>query len=1325
MASTASTNYVNALYTNLIGFNDPTGAAAWATQIDGGTSPYNVANAFLDFYQTSAVPVALLYQAALGRLPDYAGFTFWLNNYKTVSAGNPLLLSKQFYDSAEFAAKMGGDPTDLAASAYVQALYLNVLGRAGDASGVIYWTNALTDAEVAGGGTDAAKDAARNELLGVFAASAENVSNNGKSIETFTVYAAFNNAAPTADEFTAAAALNELQVVTGVVGASPNYGAAGAAPVPIFALSVVADPASIAEGTTGKFTVTTNVEALADLTYNISVVGDTLGGSAGSASAADDFSGTLPTSVKVAAGAMTSTFDLSAKADNTAEGPEGFKVTLLNGATPVVSTTALITDATVDGTAPVVTAAQTISYAENQVADAVLGTVAATDNVAVTGFEIASGNTDGFFAIGADGKLTLTDAGLKAAANDFETTPNSFTLGVMAMDAAGNKSAATNVTVNVTDVDDVPPTFDTATRSATTITLNFSEALDTASVPAASSFNVLKGGNTAITVSTVTVSGKTVTLGLAAPLADADAVSVTYTPPATSPVQDVAGNDAATFTVAAVVKDVTPPTIAAQTFAYVEGAPTTANPVVGTVVAGGGDVASFAITSGNGNNFFSIDNTGKISLTTAGLAATAASNDFETTPNAFALGVTATDNAGNVSTAATITLNVTDNPADNLAAPIISSLTIGADPAIGVVLGSNNDDITSGLVSGTAGETTFSSIDFINLGDNGVNGDTLNIELRGASYTGGATVQNVENLKLTATTAQTFNATGITSVTKVINNASPATLTVTNLSKAALNFEIGNIDTAGAGAGVYNFADGELNGTQVAKVTVTANVGTTNAQNLTFAPTTAVPNSLAEININAKGGTANLNLITDAAQTSLKTIKVEGTNAATISVADATGNLETTATTLDASGNSGGVRFTGLGAATHKVTGGAGNDRFDFGANLDSTDIIIGGGNTSSVGDILSANGAQLAAVTNAVKPTVTGIETLMIANDVDATATTVDAALFGGGVGNVRIVDQGTTNVAAVTFNNLTSLTTNTFRFDGDVGASGGSYTFNILNAQDAGTNNSALLDLRNSTGAFTGTSAVVLNGVENITVDTTNATGAATTFAFNITDAALQTLTLKGGKNIDLTGANLGAGVTTVNATGLTGTATADITLNTAATTGAAVTTAGGADTIVGSQLNDTISTFGGADDITGLGGADKLNGGDGNDTFRYTATAQTGVATFGSGSTSTSTLDILTVNAGDFINLTGSLGTDGNYDAFGVLQVAGNLSNVTTANTVERVLGVYDSTAGTFTVGTTGANAVMLNWSNGDDTSSDESIILVGVTDVSSVTNGVVTV
>ncbi|WP_420414257.1 Ig-like domain-containing protein [Roseibium sp.] len=107
-----------------------------------------------------------------------------------------------------------------------------------------------------------------------------------------------------------------------------------------------------------------------------------------------------------------------------------------------------------DNTAPVVTASQSFDLAENGADGAVVGTVAATDAVGVTGFAITGGDDAGYFAIDANGQITLTAAGAAAAPGDFESGPNSFALTVTASDAAGNTSAGETVTVNITDVDE-------------------------------------------------------------------------------------------------------------------------------------------------------------------------------------------------------------------------------------------------------------------------------------------------------------------------------------------------------------------------------------------------------------------------------------------------------------------------------------------------------------------------------------------------------------------------------------------------------------------------------------------------------------------------------------------------------------------------------------------------------------------------------------------------------------------------------------------------------------------------------------------------------
>jgi hypothetical protein len=118
-----------------------------------------------------------------------------------------------------------------------------------------------------------------------------------------------------------------------------------------------------------------------------------------------------------------------------------------------------IADPDVD--APVVTASQVFTYQENQVTNAVVATVLASDAVGVTQFRFANPGgipgattTDGYYTIDSAGNITITSEGVAVgvANNDFEVGSNNFTYGVQAGDAAGNWSEAVNISLNVTNL---------------------------------------------------------------------------------------------------------------------------------------------------------------------------------------------------------------------------------------------------------------------------------------------------------------------------------------------------------------------------------------------------------------------------------------------------------------------------------------------------------------------------------------------------------------------------------------------------------------------------------------------------------------------------------------------------------------------------------------------------------------------------------------------------------------------------------------------------------------------------------------------------------
>ncbi|MCM1984910.1 FG-GAP-like repeat-containing protein, partial [Lyngbya confervoides] len=157
--------------------------------------------------------------------------------------------------------------------------------------------------------------------------------------------------------------------------------------------------------------------------------------------------------------------------------------------------------------------------------------------------------------------VTLTLASAVAAG---ETVALSYTPPATnpVQDVAGNDAIAlTNRTVTNTTAppaDTTPPVFQSAVVNGSVVTLTYNEALDGASDPAAGAYAVTVNG-IARAVDSVDANGTTVTLTLANAVAAGETVVLSYTPPATNPVQDVAGNDAIALTTQSVTNTTVPP----------------------------------------------------------------------------------------------------------------------------------------------------------------------------------------------------------------------------------------------------------------------------------------------------------------------------------------------------------------------------------------------------------------------------------------------------------------------------------------------------------------------------------------------------------------------------------------------------------------------------------------------------------------------------------------------------------------------------------------------------------------------------------------------
>jgi hypothetical protein len=95
-------------------------------------------NVIVDVVSANGPAAYRLYGGAFDRTPDEGGFRYWA---QTLDAGVSLnQVAGAFIGSAEFTARYGNN---LSNSAFVDALYQNVLHRPGEAAGVAYWNDVL------------------------------------------------------------------------------------------------------------------------------------------------------------------------------------------------------------------------------------------------------------------------------------------------------------------------------------------------------------------------------------------------------------------------------------------------------------------------------------------------------------------------------------------------------------------------------------------------------------------------------------------------------------------------------------------------------------------------------------------------------------------------------------------------------------------------------------------------------------------------------------------------------------------------------------------------------------------------------------------------------------------------------------------------------------------------------------------------------------------------------------------------------------------------------------------------------------------------------
>ena len=540
---------------------------------------------------------------------------------------------------------------------------------------------------------------------------------------------------------------------------------------------------------------------------------------------------------------------------------------------------------------------------------------------------------------------------------------------------------------------------------------------------------------------------------------------------------------------------------------------------------------------------------------------------------------------------------------DNAGGTFGSISTAVAGKTFSLTTGSNSFTGTSGNDTFDAGLST-SSLQTLNSGDRldgGAGTDEiiaiLNTNVTPTAFAG------IENVFVTATATATLDLAAATGVTSVTSQGSTAATTISGISKSV------NV-TLRDSAQAQTVTRTDVSGT--------ADSNTVNISNLSQAAATVTTLAGIEtLTLNSTGGASAIGTLTAA---NTKSLIITGDKAVTIVDAIAT---TTPITSVDASAHTAvdgvGVVFTGgFNGANMTVTGGAGNDSFKFlvagnvlavggagndtftfdtTATLNTSDSVAGG---AGITDTISTTAPEAIAFT-AVPTTyaISGIERL-----------TLSDALVGGNAITLANIDTNINRITQTLAN--TNAGTATFNFNSVANAGPATLANTVAalgatTAVAAGLGTTDSLTILNVGGAVSalGNLALTTTGFETVTINTSQASGAATTqtvaaIAMTATGSSAPALVFTGANAITLSGAVTNTGGS-IDASGLTG--TTGLTMVTGQNTASTIAGSPNNDTLFGaitSSLSQTISGGAGNDAIDAGGGSDVITGGDGNDTL-----------------------------------------------------------------------------------------------------------------------------
>lgn len=702
--------------------------------------------------------------------------------------------------------------------------------------------------------------------------------------------------------------------------------------------------------------------------------------------------------------------------------------------------------------------------------------------------------------------------------------------------------------------------------------------------------------------------------------------------------------------------------------ATINGASTTLTNLDSIDGAGGTDtlnitdvVGGFSTANVLGLTVKNVETANVISVTTSTIDTTAWTG--LATLNSTSVGGTAVTTSGTTATnvtdaalaAGTVVVNGGSSVGVTTTSASTGTITVGGTTAptgaVTISAKATGGGVTQGAIAVTGGTTvsiTETAGNAVNttatLGAVTVTGKATNTSVtvsQTAAATASATKAGVVNGAVTINDVNSASATKAGTITSVsLTNAGTVAINDNSLSTLSLTGGVGAVTiTANATAITDGIAASSLalNLGKGTTTSLTANQYKTINANVTGAATITTLADSAATALNVSGsavltvGTATLAALATATVTGSAGLTANLSAITTVTKVDTTGTTGTSTITVDATK---GVTYAGGAGADYltlsgalktgtSVTLGAGDDRLlgTTAVTTSATSVVDGGDGSDTVASALinAGNGAMFK-----------NFEVLGLgANTLDAsllTGSTITSLELGAGGGNG-------------TFSNVTAA--QSLNVTGTAAAGTTTLTFaSVAGTADAYSIGFAGVGSTDETAPTTVDAKIVsIAGIEAVSINSGSASG-FTANVISLTDAAARTLTVTGAQDINVgfttafgtAGTN---GLSTIDASAVTG----DVTLNTTnagiATAGLTVSTGSGDDSVTLASAA-TVST-GAGDDTIVLGGASTVDAGAGDDTITTSAHAST--ITLGGGVDS---LDVtLSVTAANMITVADTIG------------------------------------------------------------------------------------